>query len=61
MLRKHPIITGQIYHIYNRGVNKGKIFFNEGDYEHFLLTMKHYKTKESKLSLKPVISDPVSE
>ena len=27
--------TGEYYHVYNRGVNKYKIFFSKGDWEHF--------------------------
>ena len=30
------------YHIYNRGVGKGLIFFNPGNYEYFLLLVKRY-------------------
>jgi putative transposase len=50
MLRKDSLVTGNIYHIFNRGVNKGDIFFLEKDYCRFLLTAKHYKTKGGKFS-----------
>lgn len=32
MARKIPLVTGEVYHIYNRGVRKGEIFFEEYDY-----------------------------
>ncbi|PIY94886.1 MAG: hypothetical protein COY68_01030 [Candidatus Levybacteria bacterium CG_4_10_14_0_8_um_filter_35_23] len=52
MLRKDVLTTGNIYHIFNRGVNKGEIFFSEKDYDRFMLTAKHYKTKGNKFSYK---------
>jgi putative transposase len=38
------------YHIYNRGVEKRKIFIDDKDYTFFLKRMKQYKTKQ-KISL----------
>jgi len=35
------------HHLYNRGANKGKIFFDEESYLYFLRKLKHYKTKYS--------------
>lgn len=35
-LRRTPLITGGYYHIYNRGVEKRKIFLDKEDYFHFL-------------------------
>lgn len=53
MLRKDPIITDHLYHIFNRGVNKGDIFFSEEDYGRFLRTAIHYKTNTSQFSHLP--------
>ncbi|KKQ34647.1 MAG: Transposase [Candidatus Nomurabacteria bacterium GW2011_GWB1_37_5] len=39
MLRKHPFIIGQYYHVYNRGVDKRIIFNNKYDYERFLMLL----------------------
>jgi putative transposase len=36
---------GQYYHIFNRGAGKEQIFFNEGNYEYFLLLVKRYYQK----------------
>lgn len=34
--RKTPLVSGEYYHIYNRGVDKRKIFLDKEDYFHFL-------------------------
>lgn len=39
MLRKDPFITGQYYHIYNRGIDKRVIFDNNKDYERFIMLL----------------------
>jgi len=57
MLRKDPLITNHLYHIFNRGVNKGEIFFSEEDYKRFFDTAVHYKTKASKFSEKDLKND----
>ncbi len=49
-MRKVPLVTNNIYHIFNRGVNKGEIFFSASDYKHFLSAAKHYLVKNSKYS-----------
>jgi len=33
------------HHIYNRGVNKGLIFFEQSDYNFFIKKLKEYKRK----------------
>ena len=38
---------GSYYHIYNRGVNKGKIYFDQENYHFFLHRMKEYLQPES--------------
>ena len=37
MLRKDPFITGEYYHLYNRGIDKRVIFKSRKDYERFIL------------------------
>src|SRR3989344_398883 len=65
-MRKIPLATNQIYHIFNRGVNKNDIFFSQKDYNRFLAAAKHYIIKNSKFSYEksPVdnneANDPVS-
>lgn len=36
--------TGKYYHVYNRGINRGKIFFEEENYLFFLKQFKKYIT-----------------
>jgi REP element-mobilizing transposase RayT len=37
-----PFYSNQFYHIYNRGNNGEKIFYNEGNYAYFLRRYEHY-------------------
>lgn len=39
MLRKDPFITGEYYHIYNRGIDKRIIFKSKRDYERFIMLL----------------------
>jgi len=39
MLRKDPFITGEYYHIYNRGIDKRIIFKSKRDYERFMMLL----------------------
>jgi len=39
MLRIDPFITGEYYHLYNRGVDKRIIFKSKNDYERFLMLL----------------------
>ncbi|MDO8569449.1 MAG: hypothetical protein Q7R89_01530 [bacterium] len=39
MLRKDPFITGEYYHIYNRGIDKRAIFKSRRDYERFIMLL----------------------
>lgn len=42
MRRSIPFVSGQYYHIYNRGNNKQKIFLEEKNYRFFLSRLHHY-------------------
>jgi putative transposase len=39
MFRKDPFVTGEYYHIYNRGIDKRTIFKLERDYERFMMLL----------------------
>ena len=39
MFRKDPFVTGEYYHIYNRGVDKRVIFKSGRDYERFMVLL----------------------
>ncbi len=41
--RLEPIITGEIYHVFNRGVEKRDVFTNDGDYKRFYKTLLYYQ------------------
>jgi len=40
-----PLATGEYYHIFNRGVEKRKVFTNRRDYKRFLETINYYLQK----------------
>ncbi len=46
--RTIPLINGQIYHIYNRGVEKRRIFENRRTYNRFLQAIKYYQREGPK-------------
>jgi putative transposase len=39
MLRKDPFVTGEYYHLYNRGIDKRVIFKSRRDYERFIMLL----------------------
>jgi REP element-mobilizing transposase RayT len=41
-MRKHPLVTEQYYHVYNRGVDKRDIFANKKDLNRFILSVKQF-------------------
>ena len=40
--RKIKFLTGQIYHLYNRGVNRQPIFFRDENWGYFIKRLRHY-------------------
>lgn len=51
MPRRDPnLITSEIYHIYNRGVEKRNVFLTSRDYNQFLKAIEHYRVSDTKLS-----------
>lgn len=49
-MRKKPLTNGEYYHIYNRGVEKRKVFLCNKDYSRFLESVKEFN------STKPIYS-----
>lgn len=45
-MRKTPFVSGEYYHIYNRGVDKRITFLDEDDVERFYKSMKEFNTLE---------------
>lgn len=48
MLRKVPLVTGEFYHVFNRGVAKMQIYNTAYDYTRFLKTMVYYSIEGPK-------------
>jgi putative transposase len=38
-MREEGLITGEVYHVFNRGVDKRRLFFDDSDYTRFLESM----------------------
>lgn len=43
-MRKVKFVTGEYYHIYNRGVDRRDIFLDEGDYGRFIKSIIEFNT-----------------
>lgn len=50
-MRKQPIVTGEYYHIYNRGVDKRDIFSNKKDLDRFIESVIEFNKIEGIVSL----------
>ena len=55
-IRKVSFISGENYHIYNRGNSKQKIFHDKQDYLHFIKLLHIFNQKTNK-QLRDFISD----
>lgn len=38
-----PLVNGQLYHVFNRGVEKRDVFTNKKEYAHFLEALVYYQ------------------
>lgn len=50
-MRKQPLVTGEYYHIYNRGVDKRDIFDNKKDVDRFVESILEFNQTEAITSL----------
>jgi len=50
MSRKESIFTGEFYHVYNRGVEKRRIFLSHLDYQRFTNALFHYLVTDKKFT-----------
>ena len=55
MLRKDPFVTGEYYHIYNRGIDKRVIFKSKKDYERFIMLL-YLANSDSSIRLDDVLN-----
>jgi len=56
--RTIPLITEEIYHLYNCGVEKRNIFLNKRDCRRFLETVKFYQYKDTPAKFSQFITPP---
>lgn len=45
-MRKVPFVKDEYYHIYNRGVDKRRVFMNEEDFKRFIRSIKEFNSRE---------------
>ncbi len=50
-MRKHPLITDEYYHIYNRGVDKRDVFIDKIDLDRFIESIKEFNQIDKIVSL----------
>lgn len=49
--RRQPLLTGEMYHIYNRGVDKRDIFSDKNDIYRFIESIKEFNREDKIVSL----------
>ena len=54
MRRDAPFVTGEFYHLFNRGAHKNKIFLHEGDYSRFQLLM-HLGNSVEQIAIREIL------
>lgn len=52
-----PLITGETYHIYNRGVDKRPVFLNKQNYLRFYTSLNYFNTKKPINSIRDIAKD----
>lgn len=50
-MRRQPLVTGEIYHVYNRGVDKRDIFLDQKDIYRFIESIKEFNRIDKIISL----------
>lgn len=59
--RKTPLVTGEIYHVFNRGINKQPTFISKRDYERAKQTISFYKNASLKIKLSKFLKSGFEE
>jgi len=54
--RKTPLITSQVYHLFNRGINGMAMFLGKRTYSRFLLALEYYQHKHVPVKLSHFIT-----
>ncbi|MFH2085254.1 MAG: transposase [bacterium] len=63
-IRKAPLVTGEYYHIYNRGINRRRTFTAENnyrDYNRAIQTLVYYRPTTNKLRYSHFLARPKDE
>ena len=50
-MKRPQFANNHFYHIYNRGVDKRKIFMDDKDYYRFLFSLRDFNDKNSSINL----------
>lgn len=59
--RQTPLVTGEYYHIYNRGVAYQPTFKFKMDFERFILCLSYYKFNETPVKLSRLLQIPLED
>jgi putative transposase len=51
-----PLITGEYYHVFNRGINHQPVFYSKSEYQRFITTIRYYHFRESPMKLSYFLS-----
>lgn len=54
-LRKTPLVTGQFYHVFNRGINKQPIFLNIKEYKRAQQVLRFYSFKSPRIKFSKLL------
>lgn len=57
-VRSTPLVTGEFYHIYNRGIARQPVFLSKRDYERFILTLSYYRFLNPPVKLSRLLQLP---
>lgn len=60
-VRKVPLVTGEYYHIFNRGINRQPTFTTERDYLRAIHTLIYYRPISNKIKYSNFLARPKSE
>lgn len=54
--RKYPLVTGKIYHVFNRGITNLDTFNTPSEYKRAILTLDYYNNSSNKLKFSRFLS-----
>ncbi|MBI3954572.1 transposase [Candidatus Collierbacteria bacterium] len=60
-VRKVPLVTGEYYHVLNRGNTHQPVFLDKRDYDRFLLNLVYYKAANPPFKLSRLLQIPIQD